>query len=357
VTGVTVVPGRELDDDVARRWSALQRADDTLASPFLGPQYTRAVAGVRGDVFVALLDGPGDARVAGVLAFQRSRRTRIGRPVGRHLSDYQAAIVARGLDWDPRTVVRASGLRAWDFDHLVATQEPLRPFHVRQAVSPYLDVTGGFAAYRARHAGSRHIRDLERRGRRLSEDVGPLRFTAHDPDVALLHRVLAMKSAQYRRTGARDVFADRWAVEVVERIHATQDEDFAGMLSALWAGDRLVAAHAGLRSRTVWHWWFPVYNPGLGCYSPGLLLVLEMARAAEALGIRTIDLGKGSAPYKERLMTGAVPLAVGSVGATSGLRAWRRGSRAAREAIRRTPLGRPAVRLQAALRSMVSRVQ
>jgi CelD/BcsL family acetyltransferase involved in cellulose biosynthesis len=85
------------------------------------------------------------------------------------------------------------------------------------------------------------------------------------------------------------------------------------VLSTLHAGDRLAAAHFGMRSATVWHWWFPVYDPDLSKYSPGILLLLEMAREARGLGIRVIDFGKGDAEYKERLKTGDLALAEGTV--------------------------------------------
>ena len=88
------------------------------------------------------------------------------------------------------------------------------------------------------------------------------------------------------------------------------------MLSVLFAGERPVAAHLGMRSRTAWHYRLPTYDRDFAKYSPGLILLLEMAAQAPALGIRMIDLGKGSALYKQRLMSGAVPLIEGVVPAS-----------------------------------------
>src|SRR5678816_1993574 len=95
---------------------------------------------------------------------------------------------------------------------------------------------------------------------------------------------------------------DRWGRELVERIHSAHEAGFAGMLSLLYADDRLVAGHLGMRSRTVWHYWFPAYDAALAKYSPGLILLLKMAENAQSLGLRAIDLGKGLSQYKERLM-------------------------------------------------------
>ena len=88
---------------------------------------------------------------------------------------------------------------------------------------------------------------------------------------------------------------------------------FAGTCSVLRAGDEIVAVHAGMRSRSVLHWWFPTYDPRYAAYSPGILLLLRIAAAAAALGIGKIDLGKGDARYKRSLMTGAAPLREGCV--------------------------------------------
>ena len=88
---------------------------------------------------------------------------------------------------------------------------------------------------------------------------------------------------------------------------------FAGMLSLLYAGKRLVAGHFGMRGRFAWHYWFPAYDPEMAKYSPGLILLLKMAEHAPSLGVRTIDLGLGMSLYKQRLMNASVPLAGGSV--------------------------------------------
>jgi CelD/BcsL family acetyltransferase involved in cellulose biosynthesis len=68
-----------------------------------------------------------------------------------------------------------------------------------------------------------------------------------------------------------------------------------------------------MRSRTIWHYWFPAYAPQFAKYSPGLLLLLKMCQHAPQIGLRTIDLGTGMTLYKRRLMNASVPVAEGSV--------------------------------------------
>ena len=76
------------------------------------------------------------------------------------------------------------------------------------------------------------------------------------------------------------------------------------MLSGLYAGDHLVAAHFGLRSDGVLHWWFPVYDPDLARFGPGWLLLRQLVLAGPDLGVTRIDLGRGDDEYKRRAKTG-----------------------------------------------------
>jgi len=90
-------------------------------------------------------------------------------------------------------------------------------------------------------------------------------------------------------------------------------DDFAGALSAVYAGDRLVAAHFGMRAGGVLHWWFPVYDPALSGLAPGWILLRELVAAAPGLDVRRIDLGRGEDEYKRRAMTGVTDVGQGLV--------------------------------------------
>ena len=145
--------------------------------------------------------------------------------------------------------------------------------------------------------------------------MGTLRFAPESDAPELLARTIEWKRQQYAETGVRDVLADAGSRELLRLVHEARSPDFSGMLSVLHAGDVVAGLHLALRSGPVWHSWFPAYNPELHRYSPGLVLMLELARTAPALGVAEIDLGKGEARYKEALATGSVPLLEGRVGA------------------------------------------
>src|SRR5438105_14519266 len=192
-----------------------------------------------------------------------------------------------------------------------------------------------------RRDGFEHNMNCSTQMRASEREVGPLHFIAHSPDATLLQKALAWKSRQYLKSDKKDLFALNWTRGLIERLHATQTEDFSGMLSALYAGDKLVAVPMGMRSLTVLHYWFPSYDEEMARYSPGLLLLLKMAEHAPSVGLRVIDLGKGMSLYKERLMNASVMLVSGSVELPSWLSFRRGAERKLRALVKSSPLGEP----------------
>ena len=347
---VTVIPGRELGRDFVPRWRELQQSNPILVSPFFAPEFTVAVASVRDDVEIAVIEENG--KVEAFFPFQRRAKS-VGGPIGGILSDYQGLICQPEFECDAPELLRKCRLATWDFDHLLATQKCFAPFHLATDQSPQMDLTNGYEAYVAqrRQAGSEQIKKCSNQTRAIERDLGSLHFIGHSSDAALLQKALAWKSRQYLKTEKQDLFALSWTRTLIERIHATQTEDFAGMLSALYAGGKLIAVHMGMRSRTVLHYWFPSNDEEMARYSPGLLLLLKIAEHAPSVDLRVIDLGKGMSLYKERLMNVSVMLASGSVELPSWL-SFRRGvERKLRTLVRKSPLGEPLRRVMRRLRS------
>jgi CelD/BcsL family acetyltransferase involved in cellulose biosynthesis len=189
-----------------------------------------------------------------------------------------------------------------------------------------MDLSGGYHAYVQQRRAAKEIRKCANRLRRMEQEVGPIQFVTHSTDAEHLSGTIALKSRQYQSTGGWDLFGSDWICSLLERIHAAQTTGFAGMLSLLFAGERLIAGHFGMRSRTIWHYWFPAYDKEMARFSPGLILLLKMAERANSLGLTMIDLGMGKSLYKERLMNRAALLASGSVAPSSWV-AFRRGTR------------------------------
>ncbi|MCB5165031.1 GNAT family N-acetyltransferase [Streptomyces bambusae] len=297
--------------DVAR-WGELRDRTAPVANPFMSPEFCRAVGSVRPGARVAVVRQNGEP--AGFFPFERGRWGR-GRAIGLGVSDCQGAVMRPGVTLDPHALLRASALSVWEFNHLEGGQDLFLPFATGRFASPVVELADGYAAYETRlRAGSRtFLKSARAQERRLAREVGPLRFVFDDRNPAVLHTLMAWKSAQYRRTGRRDRFAQEWISGLVRTLAGTDAPGCAGLLSVLYAGERPVAAHFGLRSRTVLSYWFPAYDRDFATFSPGRLLVLRVIAAAADAGIVLLDLGRGDAPYKDSLKTGDLTVHEGAV--------------------------------------------
>jgi CelD/BcsL family acetyltransferase involved in cellulose biosynthesis len=348
---ITTIAERELDPRLEARWLALQRADPALESAYFHPAFTRCVAAAKPGVEIAVMEDAGEA--VGFFPFERTGAS-LGEPVGAFMSDYHGLVTAAGTSVDARELLRACRLDAFDFSHLPLERLPHGVRAEQVVASPFLDLADGYEAYVAqrRAAGSEVIGQTNRRERRLVREIGAVRFEAHESDPAVLETVLAWKSAQYLRTTGDDIFRLGWTRDLLAAVHATQADGFAGTLSTLYAGDRLIAGHFGMRSRSSWHYWFPAYDPEFSKYSPGLILILKMAESAPRMGARIVDLGTGALLYKDRLATGSVALAAGAMELSPWRTLRRRVKRDLVGLVRNTRLEAPA---RAALRAWRSR--
>ncbi|MFJ1567083.1 GNAT family N-acetyltransferase [Streptomyces erythrochromogenes] len=283
-------------------WNALRARTAPVANPFMSPEFCQAVGRVRPGARVAVVRQDGEA--AGFFSFERGRWGR-GRAIGLGVSDCQGAVLHPDVHVDPHQLLRASSLSVWEFNHLESSQGLFLPFATGRFASPVVDLSSGYTHYEnlLRTRSRRFLKSALAQDRRLGRRVGPLRFVFDERDPAVLRTLMAWKSAQYRRTGRRDRFAQDWINNLVRILADTDAPGCSGLLSVLYAGERPVAAHFGLRSRTVLSYWFPAYDRDVAPFSPGLVLHLRIIEAAAAAGIDLLDLGRGDAPYKDYLKT------------------------------------------------------
>lgn len=349
---VEVVAGSELAPDLLGRWIDLQAADARFASPFFRPEFTQAVAARRDDIFVGVLSDR--SAVRGFIPFQRAGGRR-GGPVGGMMSNYQGVIVESDADWNPRDLVRDLGLSVLRFDHLICSEPEFAPFRSKVVGSQIVDTADGFHNWLAhrRAAGVSTMTKLPRKIRKLDRELGPIRFEPHVACNDVFTALVGWKRAQYTRTHARGSLAFDWAVQAAGRIAETQEDGFAGMLSALYAGDRLVAAHLGMRSRSVWHHWYPAYDPAFAVHSPGLILLWKMIHWAAESGIDWIDLGIGGERWKSSFATREVDVAEADVYVRSPSGIAHSARAHASRRLRSTPLLDPARRVFRAARGVI----
>jgi CelD/BcsL family acetyltransferase involved in cellulose biosynthesis len=285
------------------RWLELRAANPALDSPYFHPGFAAAVAATHPGVRVIVgEDLTGTIRSFLPVQFDG----RACRPAGAPATDFQGPICAQGDRFDVAGAMSAGGASSYMFDHLLDGVGGFDRWILGRQPSPYLDVSGGVGAYlsRASRSGKDKVAEARRLTKKASRDLGPVRFVAESTEGALLDTVIALKRRQYEETGARDYFSDPGHVELMHRLLTTGDREFGGVLSAIYAGPHLFAAHFGLRAGPVVHWWFPVYDPQFSRFSPGWMLLYAVIEAAPDLGVERIDLGRGMDDYKRRAMTG-----------------------------------------------------
>jgi CelD/BcsL family acetyltransferase involved in cellulose biosynthesis len=292
-------------------WRNLQASNPTLGSPFFSPEFTEIVARVCGQVEVAVWKTGGE--VVALFPYERKTGDFAG-PVGRHISDYDGLIARPDFVRDPSQILRECGLVAWDFQHSLASDPIFGPLHKAKSYVALTDMRCGYDEYIKKHKATDHrqLKNYFKRMQKLEEEIGPLNFVLHSGDEALLQKLMELKSAQCQRNGWRDVFVEPWTAEVLRAIHRNQSPEFAGMLSALYAGPHLIALHFGMRSTKVLHRWFPVHEESYSKYSPGIMLNLKMLAKCPDIGIATIDWGAGEHQLKQFVMDSSVSIGSGS---------------------------------------------
>ena len=350
---IQVVPATDLSQEHVAAWDRLQQSDPTTVHPFFRPEFTGLAALECPGVEVAVLKQAGE--YVGFFPYQREPKG-IGRAVAWQMSDMHGVVLRPGASVDAKVLLRGAGLRAWHFDHVPAGQETFQRFFRCVDDSYYMDVSRGYDHYHRerRRAGASLISQASRKSRKLAREVGRLRFELHGADARLIEALVGWKRDQLRRQGGVDTFRLPWVAPLLGRVAAQQSSLFAGVLSALYAGETLVAVHLGVRSGPELCSWVPAYNAAFAKYSPGVILHLELAKSAPGEGIKRIDLGRGENPMKLGLKSGASPVAIGSVERRPLGAVWTAGWYGARALAHASPLCRAPLRAFRRVRAMLA---
>jgi CelD/BcsL family acetyltransferase involved in cellulose biosynthesis len=310
---VSVVAPADLGPVELSAWRELQSTSQ-LGSPFLSPTFAQAVGRARDDARVTVVSD--HSGLAGFFAFQLDDDGS-GSAIGAGLCDAQAFVCRADLEWDAKWLLRASGLSCWRFDHLRVDQQPFAPYHRALHRSPVIDLQEGYDAFvaRVRQRSRDVVPQMARRRRKLEREVGPV-VTRWDDDASdAMETLKRWKSAQYAATDVWDRFGHPWINALLDDLRLSDSPECRAVVATSRAGDQLAAVHLGLVGPEGLSWWFPAYEPALGSYSPGLLLLLDLAEAAAARSLSMIDLGRGEHGYKMRVATDSYDVAEGEVSA------------------------------------------
>jgi CelD/BcsL family acetyltransferase involved in cellulose biosynthesis len=288
----TLHPSELAEPDIAA-WRALQAAAPAFANPLLGPDFARAVGAVREDARVSVFRR--DGRVVGVLAYHL-RTGGFVRAIGAPFSDYHALLAEPGLT--AAAALAAAGLTAFRFTGLI---DPHAAFEATSEAEAFVIHLGaGAEAYleALRAQSPKRFKNYRRLDHKLDREVGPLRMVAHDADRAAFDQLIAWKRDQLTRTGMHDVLAADWTRRLMADLFEAQDGPLRGLMINLYAGDRLVAGHFGVRAGAYYHPWIASTDPELAAWSPGQVFLTRAIAAMPDLGLLTYDLGASHEHYK-----------------------------------------------------------
>ena len=302
-----VSPSKLPEADIAA-WNRFQSENPDLSVAFLSYPYAFAAEKSFPNVRVCRVRSEGRPVLFFPFQFKSSahRWFGIAERLAGELSDYFGVVGDKLVRIDPQTLLRLSGLRALLFTHLDESQvefglagEAPEPGHL-------IDFPGGGAAFwqDRRTLDKKFVGDTERRERNLVRDFGPIRFDHQSPNPdADLEKLIAAKREQYSRTKVKDTLGGDSTNAFLRTLSKTDHPLCSGRLSTLYAGDTWVASHFGLRCDRTLHYWFPVYNPDLGSYGPGRLLLKQILNAGSEHGISRIDRGAGDTVAKRDFST------------------------------------------------------
>lgn len=335
---IEIVAPADLSEAERAVWNTFRRANPLLASPYFALGFLDAVAQARGDARVAIIRRAG--RIEGFLPFHKGALGH-ARPLGGPLGDHHGLIAPPQARFDLEQVLRGAGLSVFDFHGALAGQNAFADRAQSVDGSWVIDLSNGFDSWfksRSDFAAG-PFRNLRVRGRRIVEAPGGAVYRMQDSRPHVLQTVMAWKSAQYVRSGHFDVFSVDWTRRLIEALAGRDDPDCLGLVSSLEINGELAAAHFGMRSGGVLHYWFPVYSEAFSRLAPGLALLTEICRRLSEDGLTEIHLGPGDYAYKQQMASWQFPLAEGHAATPSMFAAARNAAIIVERGVRRLPLG------------------
>jgi CelD/BcsL family acetyltransferase involved in cellulose biosynthesis len=315
---VTVVQPGDLGPSEASLWARFQKSSSELQNPFFSLTFAQVVDRHRPNARVAVLED--DGTIQAFLPFDLGPH-RIGMPIGDPMNNLQG-FISEGATVDARRVIRKSGLRGWRYTAAPAGQGALAEYHYAETLveAPIIDLSDGYNSYYVSRS-KKFTADFGKQWRSLERRVGAvsLEWGTAEPDH--IHKLIEWKTAKY--DGARQMFSDTATRHIVEELAVTPNEDCAGLVTVLRAGQRIVAISANLTSPGVLSGWLTGYDHEMAKFSPGKLAMLATAEEAARRGFTRFELGAGQDSYKGRVTNASYSVAGGAVWVIPGERAVR----------------------------------
>ena len=295
---VQVIDCDRLDEELLQFWVGLHQNESQYSSPNFHPDFTKAVAKVRDDVRIGVIRHA-NGQLAGVFPFQKlSEHT--ADTVGGRMNDYHGVMHAPEVRIDLDSLLLKLGIKTFAFHAVSANKERFEDYQFVALPSFCIDLSDGCENYMNWAKGnSQTVKRMPQKIRAIARDHGSLRFEFDCQQSDVLEKVILMKRQKYNRTNTFDILSVEWAANLLREIHQVRNSDFRSLMSVLWAGDSIVAAHFGMISGEVLQYWFPVFDYRFSKYSPGIQLMMNTISQSCKTGISRIDLSYGQSKFKE----------------------------------------------------------
>jgi len=157
------------------------------------------------------------------------------------------------------------------------------------------------------------MREIRRHERKLVRELGAPLFETGSRDASYLDLLMRWKSAQYRRTGRFDRFAQQWVAMGIRKLFDTRNDGFSAELSVMFVRGSPASLHLSLRFDDTLAGWFPAYDINLSSYGVGIIHQLYVLMHAAERGVRFFDFGAGDEWYKRTFSDFDISVAAGSV--------------------------------------------
>ncbi len=302
----TVIPIRELSKSLKQSWLDIQASNPNLAGPCFHPELFITVGNFDPNIHAVILREGKD--ILGFLPFFKDQKQLLASSI--EFCYYQAIIGPPKQCWDIEEIFKKSGIRIWQFKALVDFEYIRSKRGKFEKISTArVDLTSGFEKYQDTMKYKKiSYGNLRRKQQLLKRNVGPIRFVPFCNDAGVLHQILDWKISQFNR----DLTWAKSVREVSEKLFYLKNDSFSGIVSALYAGDELLAGIFNLRYQGIMQAFIISHNQIFSKYSPGLILSYYLINELHTFQCKILDWGEGKQNYKWDFANSSLPIIQGN---------------------------------------------
>jgi CelD/BcsL family acetyltransferase involved in cellulose biosynthesis len=302
-----------LSDDLASRWRVLQGMTPEFGSPLLGPDFALFVGRYRPDAKVAI-GYKGNSAVA-FFGFHRAGGKYV-RAIGAPYCDYQAIVSDPHVQVSGEDFLDRAGIGAISFTSLIDPHNLFDKKGLEVVEAHRIDCNNDGEAFaeKLRLSNTKWSKNIRRLANKMDRELGPVRLVCDDTNEESFDIMMAIKVAQYHQTGVTNVMRSDWVKRFMRDLYHYRSDTISGCMVSLYAGEKFVAGHFGVRIGDWFHPWIASTCPLSHPYSPGIIFLSEMTRQSDQIGLRIIDLSAGHGHYKSQFCREPLLVHAGIVG-------------------------------------------